>query len=96
VEQLLQEAASRGHERIVQLLIDNAAYIDEGGHRGTALQIAVSRGHQTVAQLLIQYGAQEGMVEESWSDGSCPCYVIVRLSRLNHEIVSIPPSPTIP
>ncbi|RDL30694.1 uncharacterized protein BP5553_10039 [Venustampulla echinocandica] len=47
-------AALRGHEVIVQLLLENGADIEAGA--GNVLQIAALEGHQAVVQLLLQKG----------------------------------------
>ena len=54
----LAAASSKGHENIVQLLIENGANIHaQGGFYGNALQVASSKGHENIVQLLIKKGA---------------------------------------
>lgn len=54
----LQAAASGGHEKVVQMLLDAAANINtRGGFCNDALQAASMMGHEKVVQMLIGAGA---------------------------------------
>ena len=54
----LQAASRRGHQNIVQLLLENGADINaQGGGYGNALQAASDEGHQNIVQLLLENGA---------------------------------------
>ncbi|MCJ1466371.1 hypothetical protein MMC07_004990 [Pseudocyphellaria aurata] len=55
----LQAAACRGHEKIIQLLLDrDAGHVNaQGGNYGNALQAALLEGHLKVVQLLVDQGA---------------------------------------
>jgi ankyrin repeat domain-containing protein 50 len=54
----LQAASVRGHETIVELLLNNGADINaQGGVYGNALQAASVRGHETIVELLLNNGA---------------------------------------
>ena len=51
-------AAQKGHEAVVQLLLDKGAAVDavlKDGH--TALIIAAQQGHEAVVKLLLDKGA---------------------------------------
>ncbi|KAI0988584.1 hypothetical protein GJ496_005992, partial [Pomphorhynchus laevis] len=51
-------AADRGHDKFVQLLLDNNAYIDAKNKKSaTALWLAANGGHNDVVQLLVNNGA---------------------------------------
>jgi len=58
---LLMAAASRGHERVVEVLLQRGAEIDVQSSKSlegvTALMAAASQGHERVVDLLIQRGA---------------------------------------
>ncbi|KAK5563056.1 hypothetical protein LTR43_011324, partial [Exophiala xenobiotica] len=54
----LQAASFRGHENVVQLLLDQGADVNaQGGRYGNALQAASNGGHEKVVQLLLDQGA---------------------------------------
>jgi ankyrin repeat domain-containing protein 50 len=54
----LQAASVRGHETIVELLLNNGADINaQGGDYGNALQAASAGGHETIVKLLLNNGA---------------------------------------
>lgn len=55
---IIQEAASKGNQSIIQLLINNRAKIDAcSPSHGTALMIALSMGRESISKFLIQKGA---------------------------------------
>ena len=55
---VLQEAAARGHEFVVQLLLEHGADVNaHGGHYGYALQTAASAGYESIVRLLLDHGA---------------------------------------
>jgi ankyrin repeat domain-containing protein 50 len=66
----LQAASERGYEKVVQMLIDAGADVNQGGKYGNALQAASMKGYEKVVQMLIDAGAvgQEHNVEDSESD----------------------------
>ena len=49
----LEEAATRGDERVVELLLQHGALQSDNDKGGTALMCAVMNGHERVADLLI-------------------------------------------
>jgi ankyrin repeat protein len=54
----LQAAASEGHKRVVQILLDHSADINaQGGRFDSALEAASFGGHKDVVQLLLDLGA---------------------------------------
>ncbi|KAJ9652747.1 hypothetical protein H2198_008019 [Neophaeococcomyces mojaviensis] len=54
----LQAASYRGHEKVVQILVDGGADVNtQGGRYGTALQAASCGGHEKVVQILLNGGA---------------------------------------
>ncbi|KAL5002549.1 hypothetical protein BDV10DRAFT_191363 [Aspergillus recurvatus] len=54
----LQAASARGHEKIVQTLLDQGADVNtQGGYYGNALQAASAGGHKEVVQILLDQGA---------------------------------------
>ena len=58
ITELLQYAAGRGYEMVVQLLLDIGVDINARSARyGNALHTAISNGKQTIAELLIEKGA---------------------------------------
>ena len=57
-EYVLQEAASRGYELVVRLVLDIGVDINAPSEEyGNALHAAISSGNQTIAELLIKKGA---------------------------------------
>jgi ankyrin repeat protein len=45
----------KGHEKVVQMLLDRGADINtQGGHYGNALRAASMRGHEKVVQMLLE------------------------------------------
>jgi ankyrin repeat protein len=55
----LQAASTRGHEQIVQLLLDRGAEVNaQGAYYGNALQAASGQGHEQIVQLLLNQGAE--------------------------------------
>jgi Ankyrin repeats (3 copies) len=57
----LQAASHGSHEKIVQMLIDNGAHVDEQGGLhgyGAALYAASYSGHKRIVQILIDNGAE--------------------------------------
>jgi ankyrin repeat protein len=54
----LQAASSEGHEKVVQILLDQGADVNaQGGRYGNALQAASSGGHEKVVRMLLDRGA---------------------------------------
>jgi ankyrin repeat protein len=53
----LQAASARGHEGVVEYLLEHGATINGSGHHGTALQAAAHEGQERVVRLLVQRGA---------------------------------------
>ncbi|KAK5947991.1 hypothetical protein OHC33_010975 [Knufia fluminis] len=54
----LQAASAGGHEKVVQILVEQGADVNtQGGHFGNALQAASARGHEKVVQMLLERGA---------------------------------------
>ena len=54
----LWKAASNGHIKLVQLLLDNHASPDVGGSSESPLLAAIKHGHHDIVQLLIKEGAR--------------------------------------
>jgi hypothetical protein len=53
----LQAASYNGHEKVVQILLDQGANANaQGGHFGNALQAASANGDENVIQLLLDHG----------------------------------------
>src|SRR5262244_1391178 len=52
-------ASSKGHERIMELLLQHGAHVNAPGgqYHDTALQQASFRGHERVVELLLQHSA---------------------------------------
>lgn len=58
-------AASNGHRRIVEMLLDKHAYIDAAPENGiTALMIAARGGHQDVVKVLLEEGADASLAND--------------------------------
>ncbi|KAK1573827.1 uncharacterized protein LY79DRAFT_593711 [Colletotrichum navitas] len=57
-------AASRGHQHIVQLLLDNDADVNADGNGWTALRIGSFMGHKEVVQLLLENGADATIADQ--------------------------------
>jgi ankyrin repeat protein len=54
----LQAASSKGHDMMVQILLDGGAYVNaHGGEYGTALQAASANGHINILKMLLRNGA---------------------------------------
>ncbi|KAL9105023.1 MAG: hypothetical protein Q9163_000120 [Psora crenata] len=54
----LQAASLRGHEKVVQILLEKGSDINaQGGHFGNALQAASAKGHEEVVQILLKKGS---------------------------------------
>jgi hypothetical protein len=53
----LHAASSRGHHRVLQILLDAGADVNGEGLNGTALQAASLHGHERVVQILLDAGA---------------------------------------
>ncbi|KAL4736686.1 hypothetical protein BDV11DRAFT_211045 [Aspergillus similis] len=55
----LQAASAEGHEKIVQILLDQGAEVNaQGGVYGNALQAASAEGHGIIVQILLDQGAE--------------------------------------
>lgn len=53
-----QAASERGHEEVVQILLEKGANVDaEGGYNGSALQAASLGGYEKVVQIPLEKGA---------------------------------------
>lgn len=82
---LLQEAATRGHDGLVRLLLDLGAEIDrEGGWYGTAIRAAALEGHFPVVKTLLDRGANPML--HGGSPGSA---LIAAISFDRHRIVDL-------
>lgn len=58
----LMWAASEGHDKVVQLLIDFGAFVNLQNYQGeTALCKAAERGHVVVCQTLLEHGAEASL-----------------------------------
>jgi len=72
----LQEAAARGHQEVVRVLLENSSRVDHQDYWNgrTPLMEAAKGGHAEVVMLLIKYGAStelrdfEGMTAYDWAD----------------------------
>ncbi|KAG4256551.1 hypothetical protein FPRO03_14015, partial [Fusarium proliferatum] len=65
-------AAERGHEAVVQLLLEWSASVEAADKDGrTPLLCAVAQGHETVVQLLLDWGANTNAVDK---DGRTPLW----------------------
>ena len=54
----LQAASYKGHEKLVELLLDKGADVNaQGGYYGNALQVASDKGHEKLVELLLGRGA---------------------------------------
>lgn len=54
----LQAASSKGHEKVVKLLLEKGANINtQGGVDRNALQAACGAGHDNVVKILVEKGA---------------------------------------
>jgi ankyrin repeat protein len=61
----LQAASARGHDVVVQMLLDKGADPNaQGGRFGNALQAASARGHDVVVQMLLNKGADPNAQED--------------------------------
>lgn len=58
---VLRAASARGHELIVELLLDKGAEVNaQGGNYGNALLAASDRDHEQIVELLLDEGAELG------------------------------------
>ncbi len=61
----------RGHETVMQLLLDRGAAIEAKDHSGlTALLCATYQGHKAIVQLLLDRGAAIEAKDQDGSDGA--------------------------
>ena len=66
----LHEAASNGHEEVIEVLLAAGAHVNACTSMGTtALHMAAKKGHATIARMLIQKGAN---TEISTADAGTP------------------------
>ncbi|KAL8636365.1 MAG: hypothetical protein Q9228_006229, partial [Teloschistes exilis] len=66
---ILQLASLRGHEFIVQMLLEKGADVHaQGGEYGNALQAASWQGHDQVVQMLLDKGADVNAQGEEYSN----------------------------
>lgn len=66
----LQGAVKNGHEKVVELLLDNGADIDaHSANNNPALQLAASCGHQDIVELLLKRGADANVMAEGSYSG---------------------------
>lgn len=81
----LQAASIRGHEKVVQMLLDRGADINaQGGTYSNALQAASYRGHKKVVQMLLDRGADIN-AQDGFSDNA----LVAASYRGHEEIVQI-------
>ncbi|KAJ5155715.1 hypothetical protein N7492_008518 [Penicillium capsulatum] len=71
----LQAASNRGHDKVVEMLLDRGADVNaQGGFYGNALQAASLNGHDKVVQMLLDRGAdvdaQGGLHGNAFQAGS--------------------------
>jgi ankyrin repeat protein len=56
----LLAASAKGHEAIVQMLLNKGADVNaEGGYYGNALRAASARCHWAIVQILREHGARD-------------------------------------
>ncbi|GKT42724.1 putative ankyrin repeat protein L93 [Colletotrichum spaethianum] len=83
----LQVASTKGHQQIVQLLLEAGANVNtQSGKYGSALQIASTKGYQQIVQLLLNAGADvnaQGGFYGNTLQAACA------LERGNPEIVQL-------
>lgn len=66
----LQAASSRGHEKVVDILLNNGADVNtHGGPYDNALQAASHYGHKNVVQKLLAKGAKGGALQTASYNG---------------------------
>ena len=65
----LQAASYRGHDNVIQLLLDKGADVNtQSGSFGNALQAASYKGHHNVVQMLLDNGADVNTQSESFDN----------------------------
>ena len=78
----LHAASFGGHEKAVQILLDQGADVNaQGGYYGNALQAASFGGHEKVVQMLLDQGADVN------TQGGCYSNALQAVSLSGHEKV---------
>lgn len=88
----LMKASSRGHIKIVELLLKHGANLDLNIYGDTALMQASIEGHFSIVELLLEYGANPNLRDKSettalWCASWCGHDEIVKL-LLEHRVDS--------